>query len=148
MRELVGEHRLDLPRLEPLQEPTRHRDDGMLLVAPGGERIRHVRVDDRDPRLRQVGQRAQPLDHRMELGRLLRRDDLRSRGCERQLVRRPVLEHGQADDDHEQRHEPHVQHREEDDCEEDVEQAEQAARQDNAKGEPEIPAVRLPFHLA
>ena len=41
-------------------------------LRPVGERVRDVARDDRDPRLRQVGHRAEPLDHRVQLGRLAR----------------------------------------------------------------------------
>ena len=55
------------------------------------------RVDDGDPRLRQVGHRAEPLDHRVQLGRLSARDDLRPGRGERELVGGVVLEEGDPD---------------------------------------------------
>jgi hypothetical protein len=53
---------------------------------------------------------------------------------------------GDADDDHEQRGEPHVQHVEQHDGEQDVEQAEQAARGDDPDREAGIPAEGLSLH--
>ena len=99
-----------------LPEPLRHGDGGVLRVAAGRERVRDVGGDDGDARLRQVGHRAEPLDHRVQLGRLLGGDDLRAGRRERELVGRPVLEDGDADDDHEHRREADVQHVEEDDA--------------------------------
>ena len=42
--------------------------------AAGGERVGHRGVGDADPRLGHVGQRAQPVDHAVQLGRLLGAD--------------------------------------------------------------------------
>ena len=78
VRQLVREDRLDLLRLEPAPEPLRHRDRRVLRVAAGRERVRDVARDDSDPRLRQVGHRAEPLDHRVQVGRLVGGDDLRA----------------------------------------------------------------------
>ena len=63
----MGEHALDLRRLEPLPEAGRDGDSGVLRVAAGGERVRDVAVDHGDLRLRQVGHRAEPLDHVVQL---------------------------------------------------------------------------------
>ena len=63
----------------------------------------------------------------MQRGRLLAGDDLRAGGGERELVRGVVLEEREPDDDHEHRDEPDVQDLEQDDREDHVEQAEQAA---------------------
>ena len=146
VRELVAEHALDLLRLEAAPEAGGDRDHGVLRVPAGRERVRDVGVDDRDPRLREVGHRAEALDHRVQLGRLLRGDDLRPRGGEGELVRRPVLDGGQADDDHEHRGEPDVQGVEEDEGEADVEEAEQAAREEHPQREPPVPAEVSAFH--
>jgi hypothetical protein len=121
--ELVGEHRLDLLRVEPPPEAGRHRDGGVLRVAAGRERVGDVGVDDGDPRLRQVGHGAEALDYGMELRRVLARDDLRPRRGEGDLVGRPVLDDGEPDDDHEHRREGQIQRVEQDDGETDVEQA-------------------------
>ena len=72
VRELVGEHALDLLRLEPLPEALGDRDGRVLRAPAGGERVRDVGRDDRHPRLRQVGHRAEALDHLVQLGRLAR----------------------------------------------------------------------------
>ena len=47
-----------------------------------------ARVGDGDLRLRQVGLHAQALDHRVQLRRLLRRDDAGAHGGQRELVGR------------------------------------------------------------
>ena len=111
--------------LEPAQEPGRHGDGGVLRVAPGGERVRDVGVDDRDARHRQLGHRAEPLDRVVQLRRLVALDDLRAGGAQRELVGREVLEEREPDDDQEHRDEPDVQELEQDDGERDVEQPEQ-----------------------
>ena len=86
MRQLVREHALDLLRLEALPEPARDGDGRAFRAAARREGVRNVRVDDRDPRLGQVGHRAQPLDHVVQVGRLVALDDLRAGGPERDLV--------------------------------------------------------------
>ena len=146
VRELVREHALDLARLEPLPEAARHGDGRVLRVAAGRERVRDVGVDHGDPRLRQVGHRAEPLDHRVELRRLLLRDDLRAGGPEGELVRREVLEEGEAGDDQHHREDPDVEVRDEDRAEDDVEQAEQPGRREHPEGQPRITSVRPSFH--
>ena len=55
-------------------------------------------------------------------------DDLRAGGLQRELVGGEVLEERQPEDDHEHRDEADVQHREQDDREDHVEQSEQARR--------------------
>ena len=121
--------------------------DGRMGGIPAGRKgVRHVRRDDGDPRLGQVGHRAEPLDHRVQLGRLLGRDDLRAGGSERQLVGGEVLERGQPDDDQEHRREPDVQDLEEDYGEHDVERAEQERRRDHARRQAEVASESLAFH--
>jgi len=89
---------------------------------------------------------AQPLDHRVQVGSLLGRNDLRA-GCrKRQLVGRPVLHERDSDHDHEHRNEPDVQHLEEHDGEEDVEEPEHGARQHDPEREPCVAAERLALH--
>ena len=43
----------------------------VLRAVAGGERVRDVGVGDGDPRLGQVGQLAEALDQRVQLGRLV-----------------------------------------------------------------------------
>ena len=59
----------------------------------------------------------------MQIRCFLGRDDLGPSRTERQLVGGVVLEEGEADDDHEHRHEPEVEDAEQDDAKDDVEQA-------------------------
>ena len=54
--------------------------------APARERVRHVGVGHGDPRLGQVGLDAEPLDHRVQARRLLRRDLLGAHRGQRELV--------------------------------------------------------------
>ena len=146
VRELVPEHGLDLLRLEPPPQPLRHRDCRVLRVPARRERVRDVAVDDRDARLRQVRHRAEPLDHRVQLGCFLGRDDLGPGCAERELVGGVVLEEGEADDDHEHRHEPEVEDAEQDDAKDDVEQAEQRAREEHAQGQAPIASEVFALH--
>ena len=61
-----------------------------------------ARVGDGDLRLRQVGLHAQAIDHRVQLRRLLRRDDAGAHRGQRELVRREELQRREPadDDDH------------------------------------------------
>ena len=68
VRQLVGQHALELARLEPLHEPGRDAHRRALATVPGGEGVRQVGLRDRDPRLGQVGQLAEPLDRLVEAG--------------------------------------------------------------------------------
>ena len=147
VRELVGEHALDLLRLEALPEAARDGHRRVLRAAAGREGVRDVGVDHRDPRLRQIGHRAEPLDHVVQLGRLLALDDLRPGRRQRELVRREVLEEREPADDQDDREpDPEVEQLEEDDEEDDVEQAEQERRQDHPRRQPCVAAVRLASH--
>ena len=101
----------------------------------------HGRVHDRDLRLRQVGDRAQPLDHVVQRGRLLAAHDLRAGGGEGDLVGGVVLEQRDADHDQQHRREADVEEREQDDGEDDVQQAEQARREEHPEREAGIAAV-------
>ena len=69
--ELVGQDRLELGLVQTAQDARRHTDDGVLLVATGGEGVRHVDVRDRHLGLGHVGERAETVDHGVELGSLL-----------------------------------------------------------------------------
>ena len=67
----------------------------------GRERVRHVRVGHRHPRLRHVRERAEPVDHRVQFGRLGRRDLSPVHGVERHPVgEEPLGEQHHAGDDH------------------------------------------------
>ena len=48
-----------------------HADHRAVRRAAGRERVGHVDVGDADPGLRHVGERAEPVDHAVQLGRLL-----------------------------------------------------------------------------
>ena len=65
--------------------------------AAGGEGVGQSGVGDRDPRLGHVGQRAEPVDHAVQLGRLLRGDLAGPHGAHRDLVGEPPLEEGDAE---------------------------------------------------
>ena len=137
----MGEHALDLLRLEPVPETGRDADGRVLRRPAGRERVRDRGVHDRDPRLRQIGHRAESLDHLVQCGGIRGAHDLRAGGRERELVRGVVLEEGETDDDDQQRHEADVQELEENDGENDVEQAEQACREQHPQCEAGIPAI-------
>ncbi len=115
-------------------------------LRPGRERVRDVGLNDGNPRLRQVGHRAEPFDHRVEVGRLLGGDDLRAGRGERDLVGGVVLEEGHADDDHDHRREADVEHAEEHDGEDDVEQPEQPAREEHPQRQSSVATERPAFH--
>jgi hypothetical protein len=97
----VGHDRLELVRLEGLHQPGGGAHGRVLGRAAHRERVRHGRVGNGDLRLGEVGLDAEPLDHRVEAGRLLRRDLLRAHGGEADLVRQEQLpeEQGARDDD-------------------------------------------------
>jgi hypothetical protein len=84
----------------------------------------------------------------VELGGFLARNDLRARGCERQLVGGVVLEERDADHDEQRRDQGDVQHLEEDDGENDVEQPEEPRRHEHPQREAGVAAVRPAFHGA
>ena len=91
MAQLVGDHALELMRLEPLHQAGGDGDRGVLGAAAGGEGVGHVGVDQRHPGHRQVGGDAQPLDRGMQLRLLLGGHDLGPGGAQGDLVARPVL---------------------------------------------------------
>ena len=75
VRQLVSEDALDLARPEPIPEAAVTATTDFS----GSDRSRrrsNVGGDDSDPRHRQVAHGREPLDHRVELGRLLARHDL------------------------------------------------------------------------
>ena len=78
----------------------------VLRVAAGRERVRDLGRDHRDARLRQVGHRREPLDHRVQLRRLVALDDLRAGSEQGELVRREVLEERDAADDQDDGEDP------------------------------------------
>ena len=71
MAQLVGEHRLHLVGGEQAEDAGGHADHGALGRAAGGEGVGDRHVGDADARLGHVGERAQPVDHGVQLGRLL-----------------------------------------------------------------------------
>ena len=70
-----------------------------LGLRPGGEGIGHVGRGDGHPGLGHVGQRAQAVDHAVQLGRLLRRDLLGVHGEHGDLVAEEVLAEQQPEHD-------------------------------------------------
>ena len=146
VRELVRQHALDLVRLEPAPEAGRHGDGRVLGATPGRERVRDVRVDHGDPRLREIGHRAQPLDHGVQLRRFFLAHDLRAGGCEGELVGGEVLEDGEPDDDQEHRNQADVQNLEQDYGEAHVQRAEQRACEQHPEGKTGVATVGLAFH--
>ena len=78
VRKLVGEDTLDLSRLEALPEPTGDGNHGVLGAAARREGVRHVGVDDGHARFGDPGCLSKPLDHGMQLWRLILLDDLRA----------------------------------------------------------------------
>ena len=98
-------------------------------------------------RLRQVGHRAQALDHVVQRRAPPRGSTIFApEARERELVGGEVLEEREPDDDQEHRDEPDVQDVEQDDGEDDVEQAEQAAREEHARREAGVTAIGAAFH--
>ena len=68
MRHLVRDHAFELGAIQPAQQAGGHTEHGHLGVAPGGERVRHVGVGDRDPGLGHVRERAEPVDDAVQFG--------------------------------------------------------------------------------
>ena len=58
----------------------------LFCERPMRERVGHLGLRDRDLRLGQVGLDAEALDHRVQLGRLLRRDLAGAHRAQRELV--------------------------------------------------------------
>ena len=93
VRELVREHALDLVGRQVLQQPLRHRDGGVLRVAPGRERVRLLGRDQVEPRHRNLRAVREVLHHRLDLGHRARLDGLgparlAARACPRTSSRR------------------------------------------------------------
>ena len=61
VRHLVGEDALELVVLQAAHDPPGRAHHRVVGVAAGRERVRHVGVGDRDPRLGHVSQRAEPV---------------------------------------------------------------------------------------
>ena len=74
--------------------------------AAGREGVGHGQVGDTDARLGHVGERAEPVDHAVQLGRLLRGHLAGAHGPHRDLVGAPPLPEGDADRDGRDRHGP------------------------------------------
>ena len=93
--DLVGHDALELGRGEQLHDPG-GRADGRRpsCERPSAKALGSAVCDDRDLRLGDVGLDAQALDHRVQLGRLLRRDLAGAHGAQRELVGGEELERG------------------------------------------------------
>ena len=134
VRQLVREHGFDLGLVEAAQQPRRHADDGGLGTAPRGERVGDVGGRDGDAWLGHVGQRAEPVDDAVQLGRLLGRDLLGVHGVHGDLGAEPVLAEDQdkGDDQHQGVGEAD---RDQDPDDEAVEEDEEEPRQEHPVGE-------------
>ena len=97
-------------------------------------------LSDGDARLRQVGLHAQALDHRVQLRRLLWRDDARAHGGERELVGGEELEGGEAAGDQRRSRWRRPPRREQRRHEHGVDEAEQEHRDDHPDLEPGVAA--------
>jgi len=137
VRQLVSQHCLELRLVQAAQDACRDADDGVLLVATGRERVRHVDVRDRHLGLGHVGHRAQPVDNAVKLRRLLAGDDLATHRVQRDPVRVEVLHEEQDDRDDEDEDEldpDEEEHRDEDG----VKEPEQEDCRDHAGREPAV----------
>jgi hypothetical protein len=134
MGQLVRQHRLQLGRGQPPLDPGGHADHGVLLVAPGGEGVGQVGVGDGDPRLGHVGQGAEPVDHLVQLGRLLGRHLVPAHRRQGDPVGEEVLEEQEPAGDHDDEH-PALQQDDEDGDKDHVQQAEQEHRAEHAARE-------------
>ena len=90
VRQLVRDHALELLLRHVLEDAGRDRDDRVVGVPPGGERVGLLVRRHRDDRHRQSRPLAEPVDHPVELGRLLLGDDLRAVHPEHDLIREEV----------------------------------------------------------
>ena len=137
MRQLVGQHGLELGLVEAAQDAGRDADDGVFLVATGRERVRHVDIRDRHLGLGHVGHRAQPVDDAVKLRRLLAGDDLALHRVQRDPVRVEVLneeQHERDDEDEDELHPDEEEHSDEDG----VKKPEQEDRRHHAGCEPAV----------
>ena len=101
---LVREHALELIARNQLQNPFRHCHHGMLRIAPRGERIRLGVRSDRQRRHRKSRALAQPVDHCIELWRLLLADDASAVHSQHHLRRREVHDEVHEPGEHEREH--------------------------------------------
>ena len=91
VRDLVGEHCLELLVAEATHDPCGGAYDGGLGASPGGEGIGHVGVGDGDAGLRHVGHGAEAIDHGVQLRGFLGCHDSAAHAEEGDLVGEPVL---------------------------------------------------------
>jgi hypothetical protein len=103
------------------------------------ERVGRRHLGDRDPRLRQIGLHAHPLDHRVEPGRLGQRDLTRADRVQGELVGQEQLRGREPGDDHEHHCGAHAGCQQ-DDHEQHVEQPEHRHREQHPQPKAEVPA--------
>src|SRR5213594_1250805 len=87
--ELVRQHAGEFPFGHDVEDPARHRDDRVLRVAAGGERVRRGLIDDEDAWRRETRGLGDAADDPVELRRLGSGDRLRARERERDAVAEP-----------------------------------------------------------
>ncbi|CAB5001385.1 unannotated protein [freshwater metagenome] len=140
MRQLVGEHSLELLLIKAAQEAGRDDNDRAVRAPAGREGIRDVGVGDADPRLVHVGESAEPVNDRVQHWGFLRSDDDRLACREGKGVGEPPLaeEHARADaDDDDRVHANGV----EDPGEDDIQDAEADDGSGHADGQATVGAV-------
>ncbi len=147
MDELVAENRFDLGVSEPGHEAAAYGNDGVLRVATGGERVRHMGFHDRNLLGHgHVGHVSEPLDRRVQLWLFLRRDDTRPRRHQHQLVRRVVLKRG-ADQRKNQDERPRDARPEQQSHEDDPQARQHHHRERDAERQPRVPSVVALSHI-
>jgi hypothetical protein len=90
VRQLVRQHPLELLLGHVLENAGRHGDDGVLGIPPGGERVGLLVRRHRDHGHGESGALTQPVDHGVQLRRLLWSYDLRSVHPQDHFVREEV----------------------------------------------------------
>jgi hypothetical protein len=101
--------RLQLGGGQAAQDAGGDADHRVLLVAAGGEGVGQVGVGDRHPRLGHVGQRAQPVDQLVQLGRLLGRHLAGAHRGQRDAVGEEVLDEQEPARDQQDQHQRDLQ---------------------------------------
>ena len=104
MAELVREHTGQLALADDVEDPARHRDDRVLRVAAGGERVRRGLIDDEDPRRGKSRGLGDAADDPIELRRLSFGHRFRARERERDAVAEPPGAEIQDERDEERGH--------------------------------------------
>lgn len=106
MRELVCENTAQLLGRHVVEQALRDRDDRVLGVPAGRERVRLLGGNEVDPRLRHPCDLGELGNHAMQLGRVRLADRLRPAGLDRELVGHPVgrevHDHREDDEDPEE----------------------------------------------